>query len=198
MGGGHRVAFFALLLALLAMRGFFGWKAHRSGHSFSFTDDEEVQQTEGRSLAPLIAVLLCIVGLLVLFVVHPEGASWLNAPLPGWLQWFGVSLGLIALDVQVWVHYTLQAHWSTQAHSGAGNVLITDGPYRWVRHPMYAGLMLLFIALALVSAFWPFLLLAALSIPMFHHTAGKEEALMAGRFGDAYRDYMKRTRRFLP
>jgi protein-S-isoprenylcysteine O-methyltransferase Ste14 len=198
MGGGDRVAFFGLLLALLAIRGLFGWKAQRSGHGFSFTDDEDARQAEGKSAAPFVAVLLGMVGLLVLYAIRPEGASWLYAPLPGWLQWFGVSLGLIALDVQVWVHYTLQAHWSTQADSGAGNVLITDGPYRWVRHPMYAGLMLLFIALALVSAFWPFLLLGALSVPMFHHTAGKEEALMAGRFGDVYRDYMKRTGRFLP
>jgi protein-S-isoprenylcysteine O-methyltransferase Ste14 len=153
MGGGHRVAFFALLLALLAIRGFFGWKAQRSGHSFAFTDNEHAQQAEGRSAAPSIAILLCVAGLLVLYAVHPRGASWLYAPLPGWLQWFGVSLGLIALGVQGWVHHTLQERWSTEAHAGTESVLITDGPYRWVRHPMYAGLMLLFIALALVSAF---------------------------------------------
>lgn len=197
-GSGHRLAFFALLFALLAIRGFFGWKAQRSGHSFSFTDDEDVQQTEGRSAVLAITILLCMAGLLVLCAVNPEGSSWLNAPLPGWLEWFGVALGVIALGVQVWVHDTPQEHWSTRAQSGARNVLITDGPYRWVRHLMYAGLMLPFIGLGLVSAFWPFLLLAALSIPMFHRNASQEEALMIGRFGDEYRDYMKRTKRFLP
>jgi protein-S-isoprenylcysteine O-methyltransferase Ste14 len=197
-GGVFRFAFFTLFIALLAIRGYFGWKARRSGHSISFTDDEEVQQPGSRRAALVIIIFLCMAGLLVLYGISPEGLSWLSAPLPDWLGWLGVGLAVIALGLQVWVHDTLHRHWSAHAQSSRSHILITDGPYRWVRHPMYAGLMLLFICLSLVSAFWPFLVLALLSIPMFRRDASKEEAVMIGRFGDQYRDYMKRTGRFLP
>ncbi len=197
-GGVLKLAFFALLIALLAIRGFFGWKARESGHSSSFTDDEDVQQPGTRSGVLVVIILLSMVGLLVLYGASPAGAGWLSVHLPGWLEWSGVGLGVVALALQVWVHSTLQEHWSARPQSSGTHVLITDGPYRWVRHPMYAGLMLLFIGLSLISAFWPFLALGFLSIPMFHRAASKEEAVMIGRFGDAYHDYKKRTGRFLP
>jgi len=63
---------------------------------------------------------------------------------------------------------------------------------------MYTTLMLCFIGLSLISAVWPFMLLAVLSMPFFYRVANKEEAMMAEQFGDEYGNYMKYTGRFLP
>ena len=193
-----KLAFFTLLIGLLAIRGFFGWKARQSGHSSSFAGDGDVEQPGSRSGAIVAIVLLCVAGLLVLYGVSPAPLHWLSVPLPGWLRWLAVGLGVAALGLQVWVHDTLQKRWFADAQSSERHILITEGPYRWVRHPMYAALMLFFMGLSLVSAFWPFVVLAFLMIPLFHRAASREEVVMMGRFPVEYRDYMRRTARFLP
>jgi protein-S-isoprenylcysteine O-methyltransferase Ste14 len=197
-GSELKIVFFVLLLALLALRAFFGWRARRSGHSFSFSDDEETQQADGKSAVIVVIILLFMACLLGLYGINPAGIGWLNASLPGWLEWFGVALGVIALGIQAWTHETLQEHWSRHTPSTTKYILVTDGPYQWVRHPMYLGLMFFFIGLALVSAFWPILVLALALILMFRRTASQEEAQMVDRFGDKYHEYMKRTASFLP
>jgi protein-S-isoprenylcysteine O-methyltransferase Ste14 len=109
-----------------------------------------------------------------------------------------MALGIISLTLQIWTHVTLQKNWSAAKESGKNNVVITSGPYSWIRHPLYMALMLFFIGLSLVSGFSLFLLLASLSIPFFNNTARKEEASMVQQFGDEYREYMNCTGRFFP
>jgi protein-S-isoprenylcysteine O-methyltransferase Ste14 len=58
--------------------------------------------------------------------------------------------------------------------------------------------MLLFIGISLISAFWPFLLLALASLPLLHRAAVKEEATARQRFPDEYDGYVERTGRFFP
>jgi len=62
------------------------------------------------------------------------------------------------------------------------HALVTHGPYRWVRHPMYTALLLLFVGLFLVSAVWPFLLLIVVSVLMFYRVVGKEETMMVEQY----------------
>lgn len=189
-----KVAFFALSGSLVAVRGFFGWQARRAGLSSWFEDDPAPEREGNPSGLLSVVIPLGFLGLLVLYGV----SSWLTAPLPPWLRWVGVGLGVMSLPLQIWVHGTLQVHWVAARQRGESHALITSGPYRWVRHPMYGALLLLFVGLALTSAFWPFLLLVGLAIPFFHRTAGQEEGIMIARFGGVYRDYVRRTGRFLP
>jgi protein-S-isoprenylcysteine O-methyltransferase Ste14 len=78
------------------------------------------------------------------------------------------------------------------------HTLVTDGPYRWVRHPFYDAVGLSVLANSLVAANW-FLFLTGglLFLLLIVRTRTEEERLLA-RFGDSYRAYMKRTGRFLP
>ena len=110
----------------------------------------------------------------------------------------GTALGVLSLVYLVWVHQTLREFWSTVLQLRESHTLITAGPYRWIRHPMYSALMACFISLALVSAVWPLLLLTVLFIPFFYRVTVKEEEMMAARFGEEYRAYRERTGRFLP
>lgn len=73
--------------------------------------------------------------------------------------------------------------------------LVTGGPYRWVRHPLYAVGSSFFVSLSLVAANW-FMGLSSLSVLLVR--LPKEEEKLIERFGDEYRQYMKRTGRLLP
>jgi len=59
-------------------------------------------------------------------------------------------------------------------------------------------LMLCFLSLAMVSAVWPLLALAAATVPFFFRVTVKEEEMMIGQFGEVYRAYRTRTGRFAP
>jgi len=195
---GLKLAFFALLVAFLGMRGYFAQKASKSGHNASFTDSGEADRPGRASGVILVIILLFMGGLLALYAGGPQALDWLRIPMPGWLSWLGVVLGAVAIGFQVWVHDTLQKRWFAATGFGQDHVLITEGPYRWVRHPMYSGLMLYFIALALVSAYWPFAVLAFLMIPLLYRSATSEEALLVERYPIQYSEYTRRTPRLIP
>ncbi len=78
------------------------------------------------------------------------------------------------------------------------HTLVTSGPYRWVRHPIYTSYFALALSLFLLTTnLFIGLALLALSILLASRVEG-EEALLLERFGDEYRAYMQRTGRFLP
>ncbi len=80
----------------------------------------------------------------------------------------------------------------------AQGALVTDGLYRWVRHPQYSGLLLITIGLLIQ---WPTIITAVtwpILVIMYVRLARKEEAEMERGFGDAYRAYAARVPRFVP
>ena len=90
------------------------------------------------------------------------------------------------------------ASWRYRAEITAGHQLATGGPFRFIRHPLYAGLDLL----ALGTALWiPSLIewiALALMLLAGDLRARAEESLLERAFGQSYRDYRQRTRRFIP
>jgi protein-S-isoprenylcysteine O-methyltransferase Ste14 len=75
--------------------------------------------------------------------------------------------------------------------------LVTTGPYAFVRHPIYTGIILMMLGSAIAaSPFWvvPLILFGA----YFVFSARREEAFMLAQFKEQYRDYMKRTKMLLP
>jgi protein-S-isoprenylcysteine O-methyltransferase Ste14 len=193
-----RTIFFAQFLAILAVRIYFGWRVRKVGQS-SWSVENEAVQREGRwsvLLRPL--AFLALLALVGLYAALPGEPEWLVMPLPDGLRWTGVGLGVIGLGLLIWVHRTLREFWSTVLQLRGSHRLIAEGPYRRVRHPMYAVLMFCFLNLSLISAAWPLLLLTALTVPFFYRVTVKEEEMMIGQFGDEYRAYRERTGRFLP
>jgi protein-S-isoprenylcysteine O-methyltransferase Ste14 len=195
---GNKVVFFGLLAGLIIIRSIFALIAHYSGLSATFEADEPANQEEQKSSPISIILILGVIALFVSYAVIPEHRNILIFPLPDWLQWLGLALGTISLSLQIWVHITLQQNRFTARASGRNNIVITNGLYSWIRHPLYVALMLLMIGLSLVSGLSWFWLLTLLSIPFFIKIAKKEETNMVQQFGDQYREYMKSTGRFFP
>ncbi len=76
--------------------------------------------------------------------------------------------------------------------------LVTSGAFRYIRHPMYTALICLVWGIFLQQFTWLGLLLALAATVLLLVTALIEEKESLAHFGEAYRDYMQRTRRFVP
>jgi protein-S-isoprenylcysteine O-methyltransferase Ste14 len=193
-----RVIFFTVLALLIVVRVTYGLKARRTGKG-GWAVEEEAIEREGWGIMLLrIAALPFILAAIVLYAVNPPWLSAFAIPFPAWARWIGVGLAAMSIPLLAWVHHTLGKHWSTSVQLQEGHTLVTSGPYRWVRHPMYAVLFTFFVGVSLISAFWLIVLLVVGSMLMLYMRLDKEEAMMIEQFGDAYRAYMRRTGRLLP
>ena len=77
-------------------------------------------------------------------------------------------------------------------------VLVTTGPYRFTRNPMYLGMAFLYGGLSFALGFvWPLAVLPVVIAAVDRLVIAAEEAYLLRRFGQAYRDYMRRARRWL-
>ena len=119
-------------------------------------------------------------------------------PLPNWLRWTGVGLRFLSLPFLVWVHYVLDKDWSVTLKLQIGHKLVTSGPYRGIRHPMYTVHLAYFLSWVLVSANFLFLIYYVFAILIIMLRISKEQRIMLDKFGEEYRAYMKRTGRLLP
>lgn len=135
---------------------------------------------------------------IVIYIFAPTWLNWAALPVPDGLRWFGVGLGLISIPLFLWAHYSLGKEFNYPGAIREQQDLVTSGPYRWVRHPIYSGYFLWTGAFFLMSANWLigaiwliFSIFAAMNI-------GIEEKALIAYFGQPYQDYMQHTGRFLP
>ncbi len=158
-----------------------------------------VKRVEGRLKLVAVGLLFLVwVSASVAFVVNPAWMSWSALPLPAWLRWTGVGVFLATLGLPISAFLSLGKNYSGSVVIKESHTLVTSGPYRWIRHPIYTSYFGLLLSLFLLTANWFIgLALLALSILLASRVEG-EEALLLERFGDEYRAYMRRTGRFLP
>lgn len=193
-----KLLFTVLFVLVLIVRAYFGIKQRQIGQS-SWSVNEDAVSREGRwSLLSRPVGFLLMLGLIVLYYVEPSGLEWLFLPIPSWLRVSGVLLATAGILLLVWVHRTLGMQWSTTLQFREGHTLNTSGPYKFVRHPMYASLFLFFLGLSIMSSYWPLMALVVIFLLFFNRIMGREESMMIDQFGEKYRVYMKSTGRFLP
>ena len=80
----------------------------------------------------------------------------------------------------------------------AEHTLVTEGPYRWVRHPFYVAFALAMAADSLVTANWFLALTGAVAVTLIAIRTQTEQQKLIERFGDEYRRYKERTGAFIP
>jgi protein-S-isoprenylcysteine O-methyltransferase Ste14 len=193
-----RAIFFVLLIAVITIRVYYGWRIGRTGES-GWSLKEEAVEREGKwSILLRVVLSLFSLAAIILYAINPAWLGTCAIFLPPWCQWSGAGLGTAGLILLVWVHHTLGRHWSANLQLKDEHTLITSGPYHWVRHPMYTALFGFFAGLVLVSASWLIALLVVVAVFVLYARLGKEEALMIEQFGDEYRASMQQTGRFLP
>jgi len=132
------------------------------------------------------------------YMVNPAWMAWSSVPLPSWLRWTGGFVCVPASGLLIWTLRGLGMNLTDTVVTRRGHTLITQGAYRWVRHPFYVAVALLIGAISLMAANGFLLLTGGLVLLLIVVRTRKEEENLVARFGDAYRAYMTETGRFLP
>ena len=138
------------------------------------------------------------IGGLLIYLLNPAWMRWSQLDLPVWLRLAGGPLGLVSLALFYWVFQHLGENVTPTAQIRQQHTLVTSGPYRWVRHPMYSSGLVMFAAYFLLCANWFVAAMCGMAFVMLVIRLPTEEANLLERFGDEYRDYMDRAGRFLP
>lgn len=183
-----QMAFIVIFVTTFSISAYFRRRARRSG-------DVIPRVREGK-LSLLVRLLFAapIYLAFLAYMVNPDWMAWSSAPLPLWLRGLGVAVGLTMLPMLYWIVHTLGRNISETVLTKEDHQLVTQGPYRWVRHPLYSVATIIFVSLGLVAANWFIIAMAVvIIIAMALVVIPKEEAQLISTFGDEYREYMKRT-----
>lgn len=108
-------------------------------------------------------------------------------------------MAVVALLWFIWIHRSLGNNLSLKISIKEEQELVTGGPYRWVRHPMYSAFYLLHLAVFFLTANWfiGVTWLVGLTVIILLRVK-REEAMLLAKFGNKYSAYMERTGRFVP
>ena len=177
----------------IAISAYYRRKARQSGETIS-------RGEEGAFFVILRLVFALPLFLaIIIYVINPAWMAWSSVAVPVWVRWIGAGLGIAIVPLMYWVFSTIGRNISETVLTKETHELVTDGPYRWVRHPLYTVATLLLMSISLITANWFIGLMTVLAISMIVLVVvPREEANLIETFGDDYRAYKKRTGGLLP
>jgi protein-S-isoprenylcysteine O-methyltransferase Ste14 len=164
-----------------------GWLI--AGASAKRAAQSRMGQLVGFRLAAVVIVYLAI-----RFGVLKGHHAIVSSPV---LQGVGMALFLIGLALAVWARVHLGRNWGTPMSEKVDAELVTSGPYRYVRNPIYSGIILAAIGTA-VAISWYWLIAVALTAAYFIYSATVEEHIMERLFPSTYPDYRRSTKMLIP
>jgi protein-S-isoprenylcysteine O-methyltransferase Ste14 len=145
-------------------------------------------------------VVFAVIAFLMMF--QPAASRrWLGLQiLPNWpwLEALGVALTAAGLGFAVWARAYLGANWSSSVTVKVEHELIQTGPYRWVRHPIYTGMILAMLGTGIARAQVRGVIACIFLYISFYIKSGIEERTMRQTFGEQYDEYSKHTGRIVP
>ncbi|HVS79753.1 MAG TPA: isoprenylcysteine carboxylmethyltransferase family protein [Candidatus Paceibacterota bacterium] len=147
--------------------------------------------------AILLAVIFAVLGNKIFTgdSVHMSRASG-PANIP--LGVIGVLLCMAGIGFAIWARKHLGKNWGMPMSIKEKPDLVTTGPYTYVRHPIYTGMLLALAGSAIVGGQWEWLVPAALFAAYFVYSAKVEEKNMSKIFPDQYPEYKKRSKMLIP
>ena len=166
-------------------------------------DRESGEKVSRRVDGNIMMSVIKIFGLLLwfsplIYLLNPQWMAWSKIGLPDELRWLGVFLGVLCVFGIYWLFSSIGRGITPTSATRTEHTLVTSGPYRWVRHPLYTIGCSLFVTFGMIADNWFIALLGTLAFIAMAIRTPKEEANLIEKFGDEYRDYMKRTGAFLP
>ena len=123
-------------------------------HRFKSHTGETLDRSQEGPVILITRIVLGLGGMLLLiaYLIDPSWLSWSSVPLPIWLRWVGVGLGVLTAALLIWTFRTLGPNLTDTVVTRRVHTLVTTGPYRWIRHPFYVSFLLGMIANALLTA----------------------------------------------
>jgi len=188
-----RILAAVILFTGIGISSYFRRKADRD------TGEKISRKVDGNAMMNIIKV-----GGLVLwfsplvYLINPAWMAWSKIGLPDWVRWLGVGIGIICVVMIYWLFSSIGSGITPTSATRRQHTLVTSGPYRWVRHPLYTVGSSMFISFGMMADNWFIAALGALAFVAMSIRTPKEEANLIEKFGDEYREYMKHTGRYLP
>jgi len=145
--------------------------------------------------------LIPLIGGCALIFSEELRGSWLGRvvfPDNPVLMLISVGVTILALLFSVWARIALGANWSGTVTIKANHQLIRRGPYRFVRHPIYTGILTALLATAVTQQMLGALLGFAIVLQALYRKALREESFLSQEFGDAFAEHRRHTGMFLP
>lgn len=141
---------------------------------------------------------LAVWAAVIAFMIDPALMAWSALPLPAAARWTGVGLTIATAMLLTWTLRSLGPNLTDTVVTRAAHALVTQGPYRWVRHPFYDCMALFIVSIALMMANWFVVVGGAVLFTLLAIRSRTEEDKLLERFGEPYRAYRAATGRFLP
>jgi protein-S-isoprenylcysteine O-methyltransferase Ste14 len=156
-----------------------------------------VKRTKARekSADRLITVVVVVVAYELLFARRLRfGVLGMRfVPLETWIAFVGIAVTCVGTGISIWARYCLGEYWSARVTLKEGHQLIRRGPYAFVRHAIYSGMLVATIGTALVVGEWRGVAAILLLIAAHSRKAMREERMLTNEFGDEYRIYRQST-----
>jgi protein-S-isoprenylcysteine O-methyltransferase Ste14 len=150
--------------------------------------------TRWGQFAGIRVVLVLLVLLLVRGRVLKENSLVAHGP---WFEGIGLAVFLLGLALAVWARLYIGRNWGMPMTRKEEPELVTTGPYKTIRHPIYTGIIIAMVGTALaVSLFW-FIAVGVLGA-YFIYSATREERYMTEQFPEAYPAYKGSTKMLVP
>ncbi len=185
--------FIVNFVGMLSLSGYFRFRARQSG--------EAIPRAREGKLALLTRLVfatplyLPMVG----YMLKPEWMAWSVLPLPTGLRWLGAAIGLGTLPLLYWVFSSIGSNISETTLTKEKHILVSRGPYRWVRHPLYTAATIGLVSMSVLAANWFMMMMACVAfVGIAVLVIPREEAELIRKFGIEYQEYMERTGRFAP
>jgi protein-S-isoprenylcysteine O-methyltransferase Ste14 len=155
-----------------------------------------------RSWRMEIGVRILVIAVIIVLIRMPATRAFFQGvPLSTEINSFVGSAGLIlctaGFALAVWARRHLGRNWGMPMSLKEGHELVTTGPYRYVRHPIYAGMLLAILGSGLVNG--PLWLVVFIGMAIYCvYSARTEEGLMLQQFPEQYARYKRRTKAIIP
>ncbi len=188
-----RISAAAILFTAVGVSIYFRRKADKE------TGEKIARKVDGTAMMAIIKVGgLILWAAPLVFIFYPPWMAWSKAGLPAEVRCIGIGTGIACVPLIYWLFSSIGNNISPTSATRKEHKLVTSGPYRWIRHPLYTIGAATFISFGLIADNWFIALLGILVFIVMAVRTPREEANLIEKFGDEYREYMKRTGRFLP
>jgi protein-S-isoprenylcysteine O-methyltransferase Ste14 len=153
------------------------------------------QETPFERLQHVIPVLLAF------WLMFDNSLTFLNArifPENPLVLWIGLLLTALGIGICIWARLSLGANWSGIVTLKQDHELVRKGLYRWIRHPIYTGILVGFIGTAMIKDHARAWVGFAVLLLSFYFKARREENFLRQEFGEGFDEHLKHTGMFLP
>ena len=146
----------------------------------------------------VVVSYICYAASVVVFLIEPDLMAWSSIALAAGLRLLAVVPLTAGLALLVWALRTLGASLTISQSTRDDHVLVTDGPYAHVRHPMYTAVLLAAAGTTLLTANWFIGACATVFCAGLAYRSRTEEVNLVAAFGEDYGLYRQRVPAFIP